>query len=244
LADVFDEVEEELRKERYQELFKTWGPWVLGAAIAVVAGVAGYQWYQAHQQSTRAASGAQMLDAVEAYQADNLAQADAQLETLAADAPRGYEMLALMQQAAITLEQGEGDVASRLYSQAAERAPDRLTRDLARYKALLIDMETLSYDDVALRAGPLTEGAAPIGPLARELMGIAAIRAGRWDEARGHYEQISFSLDVPQSLQRRAAEALALIEQRAPRSQDADTADEAARPDAASAAPQEEGNDG
>ena len=67
-----------------------------------------------------------------------------------------------------------------------------------------------------LRAEPLTEGTGPAGPLARELMGLAAIQAERWDEARSHYEQIAFSLDVPQNLQRRAGEALALIAQRAP----------------------------
>lgn len=242
MADVFDEVEEELRKERYQELFRKWGPWVLGAALAVIAGVAGYQWYDARQSETRAAAGTELLDALDAYQAGDYAIATAQLDTLAADAPRSYETLALLQEGAIAVEQGERERAAELYNQAAARAPDRLTRDVARFKALLIEMETLSYDDVRLRAEPLTEGAAPLGPFARELMGAAALKAGRYDEAREHYEQLGFALDVPQSMQRRASEALALIDQRAPHEHE--TAPEAGTTagEGTGAASEEEGN--
>lgn len=220
MADVFDEVEEELRKERYQELFSKWGPWVLGAALAVIVGVAGYQWYDASRTRTAQTAGQSMLDALEAYENGDLAVARANLETLASQSPRGYQALALMQSAAIALETGERDEAVRLFQEAASAAPDRLTRDVARYKALLIEMEQLSYDDVVLRAEPLTDNGGPLTPLARELMGAAALRAERWDEARSHYEQIGFSLDAPQGLQVRASEAIAYIEQRAPQTED------------------------
>ena len=43
MVDVFDEVEEELRQERYHALLRKWGPWVPGGAVTIVAGVAGYQ---------------------------------------------------------------------------------------------------------------------------------------------------------------------------------------------------------
>ena len=147
---------------------------------------------------------------------DSALAGPAALATLAEEGTRGYQALALMQRGALALDAGNRDEAASFFEQAASAAPDRLTRDTARYKALLIEQSELSYDDVVLRAEPLTEGTGPAGPLARELMGLAAIQAERWDEARSHYEQIAFSLDVPQNLQRRAGEALALIAQRAP----------------------------
>lgn len=241
MADVFDEVEEELRKERYQELFMKWGPWVLGAALAVIVGVAGYQWYDASRTRAAETAGQTMLDALDAYERGDLAVASASLETLASDAPRGYETLALMQRAAVAVQQGAHEEAARLYGEAAARSPDRLTRDIARYKALLIEMEQLSYDDVVLRAEPLTEDGAPLGLLARELMGAAALDAERWDEARRHYDQIAFALDAPQGLQARAAEALAFIEQRAPRTGD-DTGTMPGEAEMPAEAPAQEGN--
>lgn len=238
MADVFDEVEEELRKERYTQLFRTYGPWVLGAAIAVVAGVGGYQWWDASQSAQRAGAGEQMFAAVEAYQSGDHARADAQLETLAAEAPRGYQTLALLQRGAVALEQGNRDEALAFYNEAAATAPDQLTRDVARYKALLIEMDELSYDDIALRAETLTQGEAPLGALARELTGIAAIRAARWEEARSIYDRLAFALDTPQNMQRRIAEARALIEQNVP----AAPAASASEGEGAQGTPQEEGN--
>lgn len=238
MADVFDEVEEELRKERYTQLFRTYGPWVIGAAVAVVAGVAGYQWWDARVSGAQAASGEQMYAAVEAYQSGEYERAGAQLDTLASQAPRGYETLAQLQQGAIALEQGNEAEALAFYNEAASIAPDRLTRDVARYKALLIEMDELSYDDVALRAEALTQGEAPLGPLARELTGIAAIRAERWEEARRIYDQLAFALDTPQNMQRRIAEARALIAQNAP----AEPAASVPSGEGAGETPQEEGN--
>ena len=81
---------------------------------------------------------------------------------------------------------------------------------------MLSELDTLSYDDVALRAEPLTRGDSALELMAVELKGVSAIRNQRWDEARSHYERIQFSLDAPQNMSRRATEALALINQNAP----------------------------
>jgi len=216
LVDVFDEVEEELRQERYQALLRQYGPWVLGGALAIVAGVAGYQGYNAWRDGVAATASDAFIDAQTALEEGDLAAAAAGFDALAETGPRGYAALALMQRAAVALEQGEALEAARLYEQAAERAPDGLTRDLARYKAVLAAWDELSYDDVVLRLDRLTEGDAPLGMLATELMGAAALRAERWDDARGHYEFVQLALGAPAGVQRRAAEALAYINAEAP----------------------------
>ena len=47
MVDIFEEVDEELRKDKYQELLRKYGPWALGGAIGIIAVAAGYQWLQA-----------------------------------------------------------------------------------------------------------------------------------------------------------------------------------------------------
>lgn len=216
MVDVFDEVEEELRRERYQGLLRQWGPWVAGVAGAIVIGVAGYQsWTWFTTQAANEASDAYMAGAA-LYEQGDLAGADAEFAMLAASGPRGYATLALMRRAAIAVEQGRSDDAARLFEQAAERAPEPLTRQLARYKAALALFDTLSYDDLALRLGPLQEASAPLGPMARELIAAAAMRDERWDEARGQYQLLTVALDAPPGVSRRAGEALAYINQNAP----------------------------
>lgn len=230
MVDVFNEVEEELRKERYQAWLREYGPWLLGLVVAVIALVAGYQGWTALRDNAAAAASDRFIDAQVALEEGDLAAAAAGFEALAEEGPRGYAAIALMQRAAVALENGEADEAARLYQRAAERAPDPLTRDLARYKGVLAAWDQLSYDDVVLRLDALTEGAAPLGLLARELMGAAAIRAERWDEARRHYEFVQFAIGAPQGVSRRASEALAYIEANAPAPAPAEPAPEETRP--------------
>ncbi|WP_158272088.1 tetratricopeptide repeat protein [Marinicauda salina] len=216
MVDIFDEVEEELRHERYQQLLRSWGPWVAGAAAAIVAGVAGYQGYEFWRGGVQSRASDAFIAGQEAFEAGRLDAADEAFATLAEEGPRGYATLALMEGAAIALEQGDAARAAQLYEQAAERAPDRLTRDLARYRGVLAGFDDLSYDDVMLRLEPLMGGDAAFGPLARELAGAAAMREARWEEARSHYELLSLALDGSPNQSRRAREALAYIEQNAP----------------------------
>ena len=45
------EIDEELRQEQAQKLWKTYGKYVIAVAVAVVAVVAGYQGYRAYDLS-------------------------------------------------------------------------------------------------------------------------------------------------------------------------------------------------
>jgi hypothetical protein len=216
LADAFDEVEEELRRERYQAMLRKWGPWVAGIAAAIVLGAAGYQyWTATSRQAADAASDAYQA-AASLYEAGALNEADAAFAQLAETGPRGYASLALMRRAAIAQASGDADEAARLFEAAADRTPDPLTRDVARYRAVLAVFDDLSLDDLNLRLEPLTRSGSAVGPLARELMAAAALRDQRWDDARRRYELLTFALDAPAGVQRRAQEALAYIAQNAP----------------------------
>lgn len=218
MVDVFDEVEEELRKERYQALLREWGPWVGGAAAAIVISVAGYQFWEWRSGASASAASDQYMDAAAALEEGDLQRAESGFAALAESGPRGYAALALLRQGEIALQQGEADEAGRLFELAAERAPEPTTRQLAQYKAALARYDSLSYDDLTIRLTPLTEGEAPFGPLARELMAAAALRDERWDEARRAYDLLAIALNAPPGVSRRAAEALVFIRQNAPAS--------------------------
>lgn len=216
MVDVFDEVEEELRRERYQAALRRYGPWVAGVAAAIVLGAAGYQFWDWNSTQTSAEASDQYMAAAEALAAGDPLTADAGFADLVETGPRGYAALSLLRRGEIALQQNNSEDAARFFSAAAERSPEPLTRQLATYKATLAQFDALSYDDVRLRLNPLIEGDAPFGALARELIAAAAVRAERWDEARRSYELLSVSLDAPPGVARRATEALSLIAQNAP----------------------------
>jgi hypothetical protein len=44
MSDIFQEVEEDVRRERYEKLWKKYGNYIIALAVLIVAGVAAWQW--------------------------------------------------------------------------------------------------------------------------------------------------------------------------------------------------------
>ena len=45
MADIFDEIEEDLRRDRMKEIWQRYGNYILGLAVLIIIGVAGRQGY-------------------------------------------------------------------------------------------------------------------------------------------------------------------------------------------------------
>jgi hypothetical protein len=58
------EVEEELRRERLEKIWKDYGTYILGAAAAIVVGVLGFKYWESHQLAAAQDSGARYEDAL------------------------------------------------------------------------------------------------------------------------------------------------------------------------------------
>ncbi|RMD61147.1 MAG: hypothetical protein D6826_10685, partial [Alphaproteobacteria bacterium] len=53
MADIFKEVDEELRRESLEKIWKKYGAWIIAAAVALILAVAGYQAWQAYDLNRR-----------------------------------------------------------------------------------------------------------------------------------------------------------------------------------------------
>ena len=211
MVDIFEEVDEELRRDKYQDLVRQFGPLVLGVAAAIIVGTAGYQGWHAWQTSTREQSSDAYEVAINALEANRAAQAASSFDTLVETGTGSYATLALMQRAAMALEAGDNVAAAAFYEQAASRSGEPLIRDLASLRAVWALWETLSFSDVEIRLTPLTTATSPYRHLAREAIAVAALRAGDRERAQREYQFLSTSFDAPQGVARRAMEGLALI---------------------------------
>jgi hypothetical protein len=216
VADIFHEVEEELRKDKYQDMLRTFGPWVAGAAAFLIIGVAGYEGWKAwttQQEESASLTYTAALADIEASRPD---EAASEFEDIAANGPDGYAVLALMQRGALALSEGEPELASAFFEQAAERSSDPIVSDLATLKSVWAVFEEYSVDDLSNRLGPLIEPGRPYEYLAREAIGIAALEAGDYARARRHLEAISYSLDASEGVRARANAALSVVARLAP----------------------------
>ncbi len=211
MVDVFDEVEEQLRQDRYQEALKKWGPIVGGVALAIILVAAGWQWWVASRVAQAEAASMAYLAAVDQIIEEETALAQAGLQALSEDGNAGYRTLALLQRAGLALDEGDRETAATYFDEAASSTSEPLLRDLAQLKSVWARWDELSFADIEIRLSPLAADSAPYRFLARESIGAAALRAGDLERAESEYQILAFSFEVSDALRRRAQEALAAI---------------------------------
>lgn len=214
LPDIFDEVEEDLRAERAQKLWKRFGTPIIAALLLVVAGVAGWQgwrWYEVRQQEAAATAFLAVHRATEAQGADLPAMA-AQFEAVAGTAPGGYRTIALLRAAALKAETGDMPAALALYDRVAgDSSADPLYRDLASLMWVLRSLDGGDPAALAARIAPVARADGPWSASARELQALVALRAGQREEARRALEALAADVTAPRGIRDRAGRIAAGI---------------------------------
>ncbi|MDP8916634.1 MAG: tetratricopeptide repeat protein, partial [Pseudomonadota bacterium] len=212
MTDVFEEVEGELRAERYRSVGRRLLPWIIGLALLALAiALAVWGW---GEWNRRAAAGASVEYAagLTALQAENQAEAERRFAAVAQSRSAAYKSLALMQQASIKLAQERPREAVPLLDAAADAADDEILGDAARLKAAFLVMDWAPYADQERRLRPLTGEGRPFAMVAREALAMARIQAGRGKDARRDFVVLSQSLNAPESMRNRAQRMLAAID--------------------------------
>lgn len=212
MTDLFDEVEGQLRADRYKTIGMKAAPWVLGLALLIIAGVFGlYGWRHYQQQAIAKASDtyAQGLEALTKGRRDEAFGLFAQV---AKSGPKGYKSLALMQQGAVRMAENKPKAAVALFDQAAEAAPDEIIGDAARLKSAFALMDSAPYKEMESRLLPLTQAGRPYLVQAREALAFAKLAAGDLAGARSDFVVISLLPTAPESAQGRAEAAKQLID--------------------------------
>lgn len=211
MANFIEEVDEEVRRERLEKLFKRWSPVAIGLVVVLLAGVAGYQIWQGHRAEKAAADAAAFNAALDQAQAGKPLEAAQAFASLAGTASDGYALLARFQQATNLLEGKDVAGAIAAYDAiAADGGIDSQFRDLARYLAAFHGLDTLGADEVKQRLAAIS-AASPWSANARELQALAELKAGNKEAARQVLTTLADDANAPVGLRGRATELLAAL---------------------------------
>lgn len=210
------EIEEELRQEQAQRLWKTYGKYVIAVAVAVVAVVAGYQGYRAYDRSVRLESTDRLIGAATLAQEGQTGSAIESLAKLEDDGIGDIEVLAKLRRAALMAKNGDAQGAADLYDGiAANKDYAQSFRDLATVLAAvqLLDISKDNAPAVIDKLEPLTVAESNWRHSAREISAMAAITLGEKDRALDKLQAIALDPQAPGGVRSRAQELLQAIGQ-------------------------------
>lgn len=212
MGDVFQEVDEEVRRDQYLRLWQAYGRYVVVAVAVVVIGtgaVVGWDYYRTQSMLADSAQFAAAADLLDQGKASEAAEAFAMVAT---EAGAGYAALARLREAAALLETDDRAGAIEVYRQlATDGGADALLRDWASFLGALHALEAGQASEVDDWVARLLEGDGPWRGLARELQGLAALEMGRSEDARAIFTELSTDATAPQGVRGRAGEVLATI---------------------------------
>jgi len=207
LSDIFREVEEDVRRERFEKLWKAYGNYAIAALVLLFAGIAGWQVWERHDAQERA----KVSDAFMAAQriTNPQAQASAMLD-LARTAPKGYTSVARLAEAGAMFASGQQGNAIALYKEIAanDNGP---VGSVARLRAAWGLAETASRKDLADLLAPLNQTGNAWRENAQEILAYADYRAMDTKSALAKYTALSVNAEAPDALRARAKAMAAFL---------------------------------
>jgi hypothetical protein len=204
VSDIFNEVDEEVRREQLKKLWERYGNYLVALCVLVILGVAawrGYDWWQAKQA---AQSGPAFEQAAALAEAGKHQEAEAAFAKLATDGTAGYRVLAGLRQAA-ELARTDSKAAVAAYDQiAADKNAGSAIEDLAAVRAGLLLVDSAPYAELRTRLEPLTAADRTFRHSAREILALSAWKSGDLTAARQWTDLIITDPQSPSGARSRA----------------------------------------
>jgi hypothetical protein len=206
MADIFDEVNEDLKRDQMQKLWSRFGKYVILAVSIVVLGVGGRQGYttwQDHQATTAATAYHNALGA-----SDLKTALMAELDQLSP----GYAMLAKFRIAASQALAEDYAAAEESY---LALSTDPSVKQLYQQAAILLSVMNApvnrSADELATRLATLEGQAGFWQAMALEQAAGLALRAGDHKTAIAKYTTLAGLSDIPPGVRQRASQMLKIL---------------------------------
>lgn len=211
MSEIFNEVDEELRREQLKKLWDRYSFLIIGVAVLIVAAVGGWRGYQYLQAKQAAEAGSAFEAAVALSEQNKHAEAEAAFAKIAADGAKAYRGLARLRAAAEAVTRDPQDAAKLYDAIAADSSMSVPEQDLARVRAAGLLMETAPYDAMRQRLEPAAGPDRVYRHTVRELLSVAAWRANDAVAARQWLDMMGNDPLTPASMRSRAEALQALL---------------------------------
>jgi hypothetical protein len=212
MSDIFREVDEEVRRDQAVQLWEKYQSLIIAAAILVVVATGAWKVYDAYRTRAADAAGAQYEAALQLAREGKNDNSRKAFAAIAADAPLGYRTLALFRVAGETGVRDPAAGAKEFDALAAAAETPSLMQEVARMRAAILRLDGADMSEMKARLEPLTQPGKPFRNTARELLGLAALKANDVELAGRMFDQIVLDPQATSTQRQRVEAMLGLVQ--------------------------------
>ncbi len=202
MTDIFREVEEEVRRERFEKLWKDYGDYIIAGAALVVIAAAAFQLWRVYEKRQTAKASETFTIAQQLLQQGQAGAAATTFSKLAETAPGGYAQLSLLDKANALYASGNVPEAVDIYKQVAAKG-NALLAPVARVRAAWATVDTAPRSDIETLLQPLSGDASPWHPVAREILAYSDFHSGAMSKALQEFRAIAKDPNSPGAVRQR-----------------------------------------
>tara|TARA_B100001059_G_scaffold164529_1_gene164040 strand:- start:362 stop:991 length:630 start_codon:yes stop_codon:yes gene_type:complete len=200
MANIFREVDEDIRKERYINLFRKYGVYVIAIIVMIVGTLAGIQFYSGYQVDKNEILFAEYINIIENNSDDTLEKLSDSGET----SNLFLNGMNLLKRSDLLVASGQIDQATSLLSESINNNNlNKIHHDVAIYKLLMINIETLSLEEIKSYQNKIISEVDAFY-LTEELIAIKFLIEGQKEDAIRKFSELSTNNNVPIEIKNRS----------------------------------------
>ena len=201
------EVDENLRRDRVTDFFKSYGKWIAVAVVLFLAAGGGWIYWEDRQNRASSDESEQLhalLTDISAGKTQTVPQRVAQLEKSHSDVVRAS---AILTDAAVALENNNRSAAIAKYRDlASDEGIAQPFRDMATVRLTALEFDSIKPEEVIARLQPLAKAGNPWFGSAGEMTALALMKQNKNAEAGRRFAAIAADQQVPNSIRSRAVQ--------------------------------------
>jgi hypothetical protein len=210
VSDIFDEVDEAVRREQFKKLWERYGILFVALAFLIVAAVAGWRGYQYWQDKKAAETGAKFTAAALLAEQGKHEEAEKAFARVAGEGAAGYRVLARLREAAELAERDPKAAVAAYDDIAASSSTGQPLKDFAAVRAAMLLLDSAPLAEMTRRLEPIAAAGAPFRHSARELLAFASWKAGDTAGMRKWTTLIRGDQETPPGLRQRVEVLMSL----------------------------------
>ena len=200
MANIFREVDEDIRKERYINLFRKYGVYVIAIIVIIVGTLASIQFYSGYQVNKNEMLFAEYINIIENNSDDTLEK----LSDSGNTSNLFLNGMYLLKRSDLLVASGQIGQATLLLSEAIENNTlNKIHNDVAIYKLLMINIETLNIEEIKSYQNKLISEVDAFY-LTEELIAIKFLIEGQKEDAIKKFSELSTNNSVPIEIKNRS----------------------------------------